>query len=130
MKLKVLLPTEVLVDAEVRKVSVEAEDGALTLLGRAADQATARVPGVLTYESADGAEHFLAVAEGVMLKCGDEVLVSTRKAVRGEALGQLRETVETQFLELDEREQSARISLNKIEATFVHRFIELEHGPE
>ena len=130
MKLKVLLPTEVLVDAEVRKVSVEAEDGALTLLGRAADQATALVPGVLTYESADGAEHFLAVAEGVMLKCGDEVLVSTRKAARGEALGQLRETVETQFLELDEREQSARISLNKIEATFVHRFIELEHGHE
>jgi len=128
MKLKVLLPTEVLVDEEVRKVSVEAADGALTLLPRHIDMTTALVPGVLAFETPDGREEFAAVADGVLAKCEDEVLVSVRKGVRGTELGELRRRVEEEFRKRDEHEESARIALNKIEATFVHRFIELEHG--
>ena len=128
MKLKVLLPTEVLLDEEVRKVGVEAADGALTLLPRHIDIATAVVPGVLSFELPGGREEFVAVAEGILVKCEDEVLVSVRRAVRGAELGELRRRVEEEFQKLDEREESARVALNKIEATFVHRFIELEHG--
>jgi F-type H+-transporting ATPase subunit epsilon len=128
MRLKVLLPTRVLVDEEVRKVGAEAQDGALTLLPAALDLATVLVPGVLEFEHADGREEFVAVAEGVMVKAGDEVLVSTRKGVRGTELGRLREQVEKEFLHLDEQETTARTALARIEATFVHRFIELGHG--
>ena len=128
MKLKILLPTEILVDEEVRKVGVEAADGALTLLERHIEIATALVPGVLSFELTGGGEEFVAVAEGVLVKCADEVLVSVRNAVRGAELGELRRRVEEEFQKLDEREESARVALNKIEATFVHRFIELEHG--
>lgn len=128
MRLKVLLPTGVLVDEAVRKVGAEAADGELTLLPRHADLATALVPGVLSFESPDGVEGFVAVAEGVLVKCGEEVLVSTRKGVRGSELGQLRARIQEDFLALDEREESARTALGKIEATFVLRFVELEHG--
>ncbi len=34
------------------------------------------------------------------------------------------------YEKLDERVETARTSLNKIEATFVHRFIEMKHGYE
>ncbi len=128
MKLKVLLPTGVLADEEVRKVSVEAVDGAMTLLDGHIDIATEIVPGVMTYEPTAGGEKFVAVAEGVLVKCGDELLVSTRKGVIGTQLGELRDLVEKQLSEADEHELTARTALNKIEATFVHRFIELEHG--
>jgi len=128
MRLKVLLPTEVLVDEPVRKIDAEAEDGALTLLPRHADLAATIVPSVLSFESPGGREEFVAVAEGALVKCGDEVLVSVRRGVRGTELGRLQEKVRKEFQELDEREESARTALNKIEATFVHRFIELEHG--
>lgn len=128
MKLKVLLPTEVLVDEEVQKLSVEAADGALTLLPRHIDVTTALVPGVLSFETADGHEAFVAVAEGVLAKCDREVLVSVRKGVCGTELGELRRRVEEEFRKRDDHEESARIALGKIEATFVHRFIELEHG--
>ena len=128
MKLKVLLPTGVLADEEVRKVSVEAVDGAMTLLDGHIDIATEIVPGVMTYEPSSGGEKFVAVAEGVLVKCGDELLVSTRKGVIGTQLGELRNLVEKQLAEADEHELTARTALNKIEATFVHRFIELEHG--
>ena len=130
MRLKVLLPTEVLVDEEVRKIGIEAEDGEMTLLPRHIDLTTAMPPGVLSFDLPGGREEFVAIAEGVLVKCGEEVLVSTRKGVRGSELGKLRERVQDEYKKLDERAEEARTSLNKIEATFVHRFIELKHGHE
>ena len=130
MRLKVLLPTEVLVDEEVRKIGLEAEDGEMTLLPHHIDLATAMPPGVLSFDLPGGREEFVAIGEGVLVKCGEEVLVSTRKGVRGSELGKLRERVQDEYKKLDERAEEARTSLNKIEATFVHRFIELKHGHE
>ena len=127
MKLKILLPTGVLLEEEATKVSLEASDGAMTILPRHIDMTTSVVPGVLTYETPGRGEAFVAVGEGVLVVAGDEVLVSVRKAVRGEELGKLRERIREEFTKLDEHEQSARLALGKIEATFVHRFIELGH---
>ena len=50
----------------------------------------------------------MAVDEGVLVKTGPDVLVSVRRAIGGTDLGQLREAVEREFLNLDEREQSVR----------------------
>ena len=130
MRLKVLLPTNVLVDEEVRKIGADAEDGELTLLPRHIDLTTTLSPGVLSFELADGREEFVALAEGVLVKCGEEVLVSARQGVRGAELGKLQQRVQEEFTKLDERAETARTSLNKIEATFVHRFVELKHGYE
>ena len=130
MRLKVLLPTNVLVDEEVRKIGADAEDGELTLLPHHIDLTTTLSPGVLSFELADGREEFVAVAEGVLVKCGEEILVSTRKGVRGAELGKLQQRIQEEFTKLDERAETARTSLNKIEATFVHRFVELKHGYE
>jgi len=128
MRLKIMLPTGVLVDEDVRKVTAEAGDGEITLLERHADLATTVVPGVLTFEPAGGGEEFVAVAEGTLVKCGGEVLVSTRRAARGRELGRLRDQVERQSQALDAHEEAARTALAKMEAAFVHRFIEIEHG--
>ena len=130
MRLKVLLPTKVLVDEEVRKIGLEAEDGELTLLPHHIDLTTAVPPGVLAFDLPNGREEFVAVGEGVLVKCGEEVLVSTRKGVRGAELGKVRERVQEELEKRDQQAETARTSLNKIEATFVHRFIELKHGYE
>ena len=68
------------------------------------------------------------MAEGVLVKVGDDLLVSTRRGTRGTELGALRQTIQDEFREKDEQEEEARTALAKIEATFVHRFLELEHG--
>lgn len=125
MWLKVCLPTEVLVDAEVTKVIAEAENGSFCLLPRHIDFVTALVPGLLSFVCATGSEAFLAVDEGILVKCGTDVLVSTRQAVRGPDLGQLRQTVETQFRHIDEHEAVARAILAKLEADTVRRFVKL-----
>jgi F-type H+-transporting ATPase subunit epsilon len=46
--------------------------------------------------------------------------------VRGPDLGQLKETVATQFEVIDSRENKARVAMARIEAGFVRRFLELK----
>jgi len=126
VKLKVLLPTQVLVDEQVSKVTAEGENGCFCLLERHIDFVSALVPGLLSFETAGGREEFLAVDEGVLVKCGSEVLVSTRRAVRGANLGELEATVEKQFAVIDEHERAARTAASKLEADLVRRFMELK----
>jgi F-type H+-transporting ATPase subunit epsilon len=127
MRLTVLLPTEILVDEEVAKVVAEAQNGSFCLLPRHIDFVAALVPGLLSFvKTADGAEEFLAVDEGLLVKCGPQVLVSTRQAVRGEELGFLRETVEKTFKVLTDQEKRARTALANLEANFIRRFLKLE----
>jgi len=126
MNLKILLPTEVLVDEEVGKVTAEAQNGSFCLLPRHIDFVAALIPGLLSFENSEGEEVFVAVAEGLLVKCGQDVLVSTRSAVRGGALGELRQIVEERFMVLDDKEKTARTAMAKIEAGFVRRFLEVQ----
>ena len=129
MNLRVLLPTEVLIEEEVAKVIAEAPNGFFCLLPKHVDLVAALVPGILSFETTGGREEFLAVDEGVLIKCGGEVLVSTRNAMRGPDLGQLKRTVAEKFEALDEREKTARSAMARIEAGFVRRFLEIQgHG--
>ncbi len=129
MRLKIILPTRVLLDSEVGKVVAEAQNGAFGMLPRHIDFATALAPGILIYETPDGDETFMAVDEGILVKCGEEVLVSTRNAVAGDDLHTLRQTVRGQYLKLDAKETVARSALARLEAGVVRRFIEFEERP-
>jgi F-type H+-transporting ATPase subunit epsilon len=129
MKLRVLLPTEVLIEEEVTKVIAEAHNGFFCLLPKHVDFIAALVPGILSFETTGGREEFLAVDEGILIKCGQEVTVSTRNAMRGPDLGRLKNTVVEKFGALDEQEKTARSAMARIEASFVRRFLEIQgHG--
>jgi F-type H+-transporting ATPase subunit epsilon len=126
MRLKVLLPTEVLLDEEVIQVTAEAQNGSFSLLPRHVDFVTALLPGLLSYVTAVAdEEHFIAVNEGILVKVGPEVLVSTQNAIMGADLGQLETAVAEQFNSLDDRERQTRSALARLEADFVRRFIDL-----
>jgi F-type H+-transporting ATPase subunit epsilon len=123
MRLKVLLPRKVLIDQEVTKVIAEAENGSFCLLPKHIDFVTALVPGILSFVAAKE-EEFLAVDEGILVKCAGEVMVSTRKAVRSKDLGTLKRTVKREFRVLDERERKTRTILAKLEADFARSLFE------
>ena len=125
MKLKVLLPVGVLLDEEVTKVTAEAANGSFCLLPRHIDFVAYLVPGILSFVSEKGQEEFLAVDEGVLVKDGLEVLVSSTRAVRGAELGKLKETVDRVFRHIDDQEKAARSTMAKLEADLVRGFLEL-----
>ena len=84
-------------------------------------------PGILIYENEAEDEVYVAVDEGVLVKTGLDVLVSVRNAIGGTDLGQLHEAVEREFLNLNEREQSVRSVMAKMESDFIRRLAEFHH---
>ncbi|RTR07234.1 F0F1 ATP synthase subunit epsilon [Halomonas nitroreducens] len=126
MQLRLLVPSEVLVDEPVTKVVAVAEDGAFCLLPRHIDFVAALVPGVFLFHDREAQERLFAVDRGLLVKCGQEVLVSTPNAVGGDDLGQLEALVEERFLALDEQERKSRTTLARLEAGTLRRFRNLQ----
>jgi F-type H+-transporting ATPase subunit epsilon len=129
MKLTVWLPAQVLLEEEVTGIKAEAENGWFGLLPKHADFVTALVPGVLAFQPRGKSEEYLAVDHGILVKCGSEVKISTRNAVRGANLEQLKTDVERQFHEREEQNKKARAFEAKLETDLVRRLLEEErHG--
>ena len=126
MRLKIWVPTEVLLDEEVTKIKAEAENGWFCILPRHIDFVTALVPGILSFEAPGRPTEYLAIDHGILVKCGPEVSVSTRHAVRGADLATLQETVAKHFRVLREKEQTARLFEAKLEAELVRQLVRAE----
>lgn len=125
MHMRILLPTAVLADTPVRKVTAEGLHGSFTLLPRHVDFLAALVPGLLAYEPADEPERFAAVDGGLLVKYGPDVVITARRAILGPTLGHVRQTIETEFRAAGERERVARGVMSRLEADFIRRFLEL-----
>ncbi|QDT31979.1 MULTISPECIES: F0F1 ATP synthase subunit epsilon [Thalassoglobus] len=126
MILKVLLPTSILLDETVTKVVAEGQNGLFCLLPKHVDFVSALVPGILTFQTEDQVEQYLAVGEGILVKTDSIIRVSTRHAVRGTDLGQLRQKVKYEFESLDDRERAARTAIAQLEVDFARRFLQLK----
>ncbi len=129
MILKVLLPTSILLDHTVTKVVAEGQNGSFCLLPKHVDFLSALVPGILMFFTEDQEEEYIAVGEGILVKTGSMIRVSTRHAVRGKDLGYLRQKVTQEFELLDDRERSARSAIAHLEADFARRFLQLKDCP-
>lgn len=118
MTLKILLPFRVFIEiTNVSRIVIETSKGFYGLLPHRLDCVASLVPGILTYES--DREHYIAIDEGIMIKAGNEVLVSVRQAIGGADLGKLHESVEKEFLQLDESEQNIRSVISKLETSLM-----------
>ena len=126
MLLKILLPAEILMQLEVKKIVAEAENGSFCLMPNHIDFVATLAPGLFTYEKAEGGQEIMAMDVGTLVKKGSDVLVSTRNAVRAPDLGKLKQVVMQQYDILDEREKMVRSASAKLEASMIRRFVELK----
>ena len=128
MNLRILLPFGIFSEKTgVSRIVAESREGAFGLLPRRLDCVAALAPGILVYESPGEGEVCVAVDEGVLVKTGFDVLVSVRNAIGGTDLGQLREAVEREFLNVDQRERSVRSVRARLESGFLRRLARFHH---
>lgn len=129
MTLRILVPFQIFSEqAGVTSIVVETRAGSYGLLPHRLDCVAALAPGILVYQLEGGAETFVAVDHGVMIKTGPDVLVSVRRAIAGADLATLRAAVEREFLVVDEQEQGLRTVMAKMETGLLRRFSDLRHG--
>ena len=126
MRLRIILPTHVLLNVDAIKIVAEAANGSFGVLPRHIDFVAALQPALLSFIDKDGHERFVGHDEGIFVKQGRRVLVSVRRAVQGENLATLREIVRSEIMALHGHEQKARSALARLEAGIVRQFIEFE----
>ncbi|EAZ88417.1 F0F1 ATP synthase subunit epsilon [Crocosphaera chwakensis] len=125
MKLKVLIPNKVFLVEEVEQVNAEAKNGAFGLLSNHIDFVTALTPSILSYRSLQGEEVFMAIDEGILVKCGQTVMVSTGRAVKDANLDRLHQTVAEEFLQLNEQQKMTRTAIARLESGLARGIVEI-----
>jgi len=129
MNLKILLPFKVFAEKTgVSRIVARTGEGSFGLLPHRLDCVAALVPGILIFETEAEGEVYMAVDEGVLVKAGQNVLVSVRNAIGGTDLSKLHEAVDQEFLNLNDQEKEVRLVLAKLESGFVRHFAEFHHG--
>lgn len=127
MHLKILLPTEIFADkTDVLSLVAQTNAGSFGFLEHRLDCVAALVPGILTYRTEEDGTVFVAVDEGVLVKTGADVHISVRRAIGGKGLGDLQESIKTQFLAKNKEERNMREAVSKMEAGLFGRLVELE----
>ena len=120
MDLKILLPYKVFAEIKnVNSIVAETSEGSFGFLPQRLDCVAVLVPGILTYKT--DKEYYLAVDEGLLVKAGDQVLISIRNAVGGVELGKLADTIKNEFATVSTDEEKVRYMASKLENGFLSR---------
>ena len=128
MRLRLMVPTHELIDFAIRKLVARGIDGAFCLLPRHIDFVSALVPGILVVTPVSGAARYVAIDEGLLVKIGDDVLVSVAHAMVGDDLAELRSALDARRNAIDEESRRARTALARLEARALRGVFDLERG--
>ena len=127
MNLKLLTPTQILINAEVQKIDVEALDGFFTLLPKHIDFVDTLKSGIVTYVS-NGKTAYAACNHGVVVKKGSDVYISTPFAVLGSSLDELKKTIATTFKEMEQERKELNLSMARLELGLTKGLMMLSKG--
>lgn len=128
MQLKIFMPFAAFVEISgVLSMVAETTHGALGILPHRLDCVAMLSSGIFSYTRATDSEMYIAMDEGVLVKVGSNVLVSTRRAVDGRSLENLHKLVEEEFRVQNEQEKSSHATMLKLETGFLRRFASFQH---
>lgn len=124
MRLKLILPHRTILDEEVKKITAPGAEGDFQILPRHIDGTWSLRAGILNILT--DKTLYYAINQGVVVKQGDIVYLSTFQAVAGESLEGLSKTVEENFKILDEKERKIRDVLIRLETDTIKKFMEID----
>ena len=127
MNLKLLMPTQIVLDTPIDKIDVEAIDGFFTLLPRHIDFVTALKNSIITY-TINGQAKYAACDHGVLVKRGDMVRISTSLAILSDKLETLKETIATTFSQMEQERKELNLSITRLELGLTKGLLSLSKG--
>jgi F-type H+-transporting ATPase subunit epsilon len=123
MRLKFILPYKTILDIEVDKITAPGSNGDFQILPKHVDGTWTLRAGILVIQT--DKELYYAINQGVVVKKGNTVYLSTIQAIYGESLEKLSDTVEDTLKVLDEKERKAREVLIRMEMETIKNFMEI-----
>jgi F-type H+-transporting ATPase subunit epsilon len=123
MRLKFILPYKTILDREVKKITAPGSGGEFQILPKHIDGTWTLKAGILTIKTDKNL--YYAINQGVVVKQGDTVYLSTIQAIAGDSLEELVQAVEDTVTVLNEKERKAREVLVRLEMETLKSFMEL-----
>lgn len=124
MKIKLTIPYKTILSQTVNKITAPGSHGEFQILPKHIDATWTLKTGILTITT--DRDIYFAISQGVAVKEGDTVYISTFQAIAGNSLEELSETVEESLNILNEQEKKAREVLIRLETDTIKRFIEID----
>ena len=126
--LRISLPFQILVNEQIQKITVESVDGFHTLLPKHIDYATALKTSIVQYINKKGVTCYVACDEGILIKKGENISLSTRLGIKSNNLKELKKIIETTFKRMEEDRKETNKTLTKLELTLARGLMELNKG--
>ncbi|MBN1675872.1 MAG: F0F1 ATP synthase subunit epsilon [Kiritimatiellae bacterium] len=128
MKLRILTPTDVVLDEEVVHVTAEDVTGSLGVRPGHAALVSALVPGIVVARPPGGRDRYVAINGGVMLVGREGVEIVTRQAVAGGDLSHLEDTVVAGFEKEAREDRVNRAAFEKMRISFMRGVLEFDRA--
>lgn len=124
IRLKVSEPKGMVFNGRATSVVAESDRGSFCIRPNHIDLSASLIPGVIVVS--DGSEEqFIATDRAIMVKCGDQLTVSTPFALVGNDLEHLHQKLNAYFTYLGGEEKETDLALLKLEAELIRQFREL-----
>lgn len=126
MKVRVITPTDIVLETDAAHVTVEDVAGSLGIRPGHIPMVTALDACMLLARDPAGAEHHVAIDGGVLVVAADTVTVTSRRAVPGDDLEHLEGTVLADFKTEADHERNANAAFQKLRIAFMRRLFDME----
>lgn len=127
MNLKLMTPMQIILDAPIEKIDVEALDGFFTILPKHIDFITALKSSIITYVM-NNKIYYAACDHGVLVKRGTSVCISTPLVVLGNNLDTLKQTIATTFKDMEQERKELNLSMARLELGLTKGLMNLSKG--
>ncbi|MEX2435987.1 MAG: hypothetical protein WD735_04825, partial [Balneolaceae bacterium] len=118
-------PERILVKTTVDKVIAEGLNGSFCIKPLHIDFVSSLKTGILLYQT-DENEHYIAVDEGILVKCGDMVMVSVLNGIEGSDLSKLEQAIRNQAHRTEAINKATGIAMKGMEAELLLHFMEMD----
>jgi F-type H+-transporting ATPase subunit epsilon len=125
MQFTFVTPQGIVLQQNIRKITLETLDGYYTLLPRHVDFVSALTAGIVTFLSEDNTEKYAACHQGIIVKKGDKITISVQNAVLGETLSELQELIKIEFKQREEQRKQLNTAMARLELGIMRGFKQL-----
>ena len=83
LNLRIYTPSQLFLEEVITKISIYGKEGFYTILPNHIDYVSSFDDGVLVFEKEDKSRIFVGINQGILIKCGREIQISTFNALFG-----------------------------------------------
>ena len=130
MHLQVITPAETVLDSTITKLTFDSIIGRWTVLPRHQDFVTVVPTGIVYYEEENGAQRYVAIVEGTLVKKERDVTLSTGLAIVSDHPERLVQAIEQDFKKMEEDRKTFNATVARLEVGLARGLMTLKEQGE